>query len=330
MFHLFLRLRPLIGCLSLGVVIMASACAPVHRQSLDEATLFIPPLPNGSAPAGVPIFLADNGKKPYNRIGTPRAVDDNVDGEPEIIVDPAIATTYYQRTSFSTARGSYTNEVYRIHFREVPLGWDTINLTGGNNPGLLVIYTLNQEAEPVLVTTVHTCGCYLAFLPTAALPDEAYPADWPEQSQWIYGYTLPSRLPELGEDERYLFTLADQTHRVSGVEPHQLDGSLPVAERIATALAPLNSLYRLPYHSQTVSFFETDGPRAGYVKNNCKPLERILLGWLALDFRVGEDKAYLGGDTSTVPLYTSLKFWARQESDLKDFPRFLAYWGWKL
>lgn len=30
------------------------------------------------------------------------------------------------------------------------------------------------------------------------------------------------------------------------------------------------------------------------------------------------------------PFYTSLKPWARTASDMRDFPGFLAYYGWKL
>lgn len=89
-------------------------------------------------------------------------------------------------------------------------------------------------------------------------------------------------------------------------------------------------LYYLPYQDKTVSFFETEGSRKGYVKDNTKLLERFLISWWAFDFQVGEDKAYSTHDKSDTVFNTSLKFWARKASDLKDFPKFLDYWGWRL
>lgn len=317
------------GTLLLVVLILLTGCAGTSPVSPGETTAMLPPVPDGVNKAHVPIFVVENSEHPYNRIGTP-AAHQNHDGTPLIVVDPETATVYYERDNFTTDHGRYRNEIYRIHHERVPFGWGALNLTAGTNPGLLVIYTLNEADTVVLITTVHTCGCYLAFLPTSALPEGAYPADWPQDRQWIYGHTLPSRigLPEQGR--QIAFTLADQTHRVSEVSLIDPDDLPPATERVQTGLAPLATLYRLPFGETSVSFFETDGPRAGYVKNNSKVLERLLIGWWALDFRVGEDKAYRGGDSSKTILYTSLKFWAREESDLKDFPRFLAYWGWNL
>lgn len=51
------------------------------------------------------------------------------------------------------------------------------------------------------------------------------------------------------------------------------------------------------------------------------------MGWWALDGKVGEDKD-LGYDIYDGPIfYTSLKPWARNASDLRDFSGFLEYWG---
>ncbi|MCB2215160.1 hypothetical protein [Desulfofustis glycolicus] len=327
--HLNLRdLARLFVCFLLPALFL-NGCAGTSSLPPSKTTAFSPPVPTGVDTGHVPIFVVENSEQPYNLIGTP-ATQRNPDGSPFIVVDPVAATVYYERDSFTTDQGRYRNEIYRIHHERVPFGWGALNLTAGTNPGLLVIYTLNEADTVVLITTVHTCGCYLAFLPTPALPEDAYPADWPQDRQWIYGHTLPSRM-ELPEQGRQIaFTLADQTHRVSEVSLIDPDNLPPATERVQTDLAPLSALYRLPFGETIVSFFETDGPRSGYVKNNSKPLERLLIGWWALDFRVGEDKAYRGGDSSETIFYTSLKFWAREESDLKDFPRFLAYWGWNL
>ncbi len=51
------------------------------------------------------------------------------------------------------------------------------------------------------------------------------------------------------------------------------------------------------------------------------------MSWWAFDWRVGEDKK-LGMDKSDgILFYTSLKPWAREQSDIRDFPSFLKFWG---
>lgn len=308
-----------------------TGCARPPADHPAEVALYQAPAPASVSPAYAPAYLIGESSAPFNKIGTP-AAREGVDNDPEIFVDPEKPSVYYETRQFSTAKGRYTNLIYRIHFREVPLDWGKINLTAGRNPGILVIYTLDEKADLLLVTTVHTCGCFLAFLPTTALPPEAFPPDWPAHSQWIYGYTLPSRLslPREETDDRIVFTLASETHRIRDVAVAAGDARQTIPDRREMILSPMQALYSLPYRDGTVSFFETAGCRKGYVKNNTKILERLLISWWAFDLHVGQDKAYSVHDGSDTVFYTSLKFWARQSSDLKDFPGFLAYWGWKL
>lgn len=275
-----------------------------------------------------PAFLVENSDAPYNRIGTPSAAL-NDDGQEAVFVNPALPAVYVGENSFSTDRGQYTNAIYRIHFSKVPYGFPFVNLTAGNNPGILIIYTRNVKKQLLLVTTVHTCGCYLAFLPTDKLDQASYPPDWPAQEQWIYGHNLPSRITLDGStNEQLLFTLADQTHRISDIRLIRETTSLCPA-RLALPKQTLRSLHMLPLGDSTTSFFHTSGPKKGYVKNNTKILEKLFISWWALDPHVGEDKEY--GSEATEPIfYTSLKFWQRRSSDLRSFPAFLRYWGWNL
>lgn len=304
------------------------ASPPLHQPPTSALVSGTPP--PGISAAHSPLFLISDYNLLYNRIGTPSAMSGE-DDELEIIVSPAQPTIYYTKSSFSTETATYSNLVYRIHFPEVPFAWPDINLTAGKNPGILIIYTLSEESELLLVTTVHSCGCYLAFLPTHAMPRSAYPNGWPAETQDIYGETLPARVavPQDYLSQRIIFSLRNETHRISDVSTVQdwpdLSDILIEADS-----RPVEELYNLPFRDRTVSFFELSGSREGYVRNNTKWLEKIFIGWWAFDFRVGEDKAFGGPDTSSIPLYTSLKFWAREESDLKNFPRFLKYWGWKL
>jgi hypothetical protein len=54
------------------------------------------------------------------------------------------------------------------------------------------------------------------------------------------------------------------------------------------------------------------------------------MSWWTLDWRIGEDKAYEPDDPGSITFYTSVKFWARNKSDMRNFPQFLRYWGWNL
>lgn len=316
----------LLLCVALLFVLIG--CSSKHIPS-DNKLYLTTSLP-GIDEQHTPSFLVVNAKEPHNRIGTP-TVRAN-EGEEELYVDSSKPTVYHEIQTFRTARSKYKNHIYRINFEKVPFSWSQLHLTAGKNPGLLIIYTLNSRDQLYLVTTVHSCGCYLAFFPTDALSQEAYPTNWPKHEQSVFGYTLPAGLPisQSAPENKILFTLADGSHRISNVTLFDPQKSDPFTKHTRMVTAPLSSLYTLAFGDKTVSFFETTGARMGYVKNNTKWLERLLIGWWALDLRVGEDKAYGKDDKSTTPLYTSLKFWHREESDLKNFPRFLEYWGWKL
>lgn len=307
----------------------AGGCARLPAGGPVDVALYESPAPPTVPASHSPLFLVEHPSETFNRIGTP-GVRDQPGKKTEIFVDPGNAAIYYEIQAFRTGKGRYTNLVYRIHFPEVPLDWGRINLTAGRNPGLLIIYTQDDQGRLLLVTTVHTCGCYLAFLPTAALPPEAYPQDWPYGKQEVYGYSLPSRIPVPREEtgERILFSLAAETHRIrdAGIIDREAGEQLPSREM---TLRPMRDLYALPSRDGTTPFFETDGCRAGYVKDSFKILERLFMSWWAFDLRVGEDKAYSVLDDSRTRFYTSLKFWARRASDMKDFPGFLSYWGWR-
>ena len=328
--RLFERVIPWPALLFLSFWLMLlTGCAHPPADNLKDVALYETAAPPTVAAIHTPAFLMQDQAETFNKIGKPSARE--VPGKnPEVFVDPEQPAIYYEMQEFQTAKGSYTNLIYRIHFPEVPLDWGRINLTAGRNPGVLVIYTLDDQAQLLLVTTVHTCGCYLAFLPTEALPTEAYPPDWPVGSQRVYGYTLPSSivLPRQESDDRIMFTVAGETHRIRGVGITEGDDrkALPRHEIV---LLPMHALYALPYKDRTIPFFETEGCKAGYVKDSMKILERLFMSWWAFDLHVGEDKAYSVHDQSDVTFYTSLKFWARSASDMKDFPGFLSYWGWK-
>jgi hypothetical protein len=112
-----------------------------------------------------PAFLIYNYREPYNRIGRPSARFD-ARGNEEIYVDHQKPAIYYMRRDFSTERGTYTNLIYRVHFSEIPYSLIPFHLSAGKNVGLMVVITLDESKSPLLVTTVGTCGCYAAIVPT--------------------------------------------------------------------------------------------------------------------------------------------------------------------
>lgn len=270
-----------------------------------------------------PCFEVEDVQDEYNRIGAPAARMIAAE-EPRIYIDTDHPTIYTQVQEFSSGGNNYTNLIYRVHFPEVPKP----HLTQGRNVGLLVYVTINDREEPVLITTLHTCGCYLAMVPTSNLAPDKWPSGWRKEGQNVYGELLPGllTLQERTTSERLVIRLRGQTHRVMGVEFREMAQSGMLDPPMI--LAPMSALEVIPWPGGTLSFFEKSGWRKGYVKDSGKPLERLFMGWLALDPHVGEDKALGPKETLGATIYTSLKFWARQGSAIWHFPQFLKYWGW--
>jgi len=278
-----------------------------------------------------PVFVVDKPTQSYNRIGTPSA---RMEGDDEtVFVDGNQPTIFVRKTKFTTARGAYTNLTYRIHFEKVPFGPFPPNLGWGDNVGLLLMVTLNDSGQPILFTTVHTCGCYLAFVPTSYLPADAFPQGWNRARQKVYGESLPGLIDYADGSPTYfrlMVLLQDRTHRIMDMWLADSRSSLRY-ETVGMPIKPLKTLegLSLPGGGST-SFYETSGSRQDYVKNSQKPWERLLMSWWAFDWRVGEDKK-LGRDREDgIVFYTSLKPWARTASDMRNFPVFLQYWGWNL
>ena len=275
-----------------------------------------------------PVYIIEESNKDFNRIGTP-AVRKDKNGNPEVFIDPLSATIYTMEQKVKIKGENFTNLIYRVHFQETPL----YHLTAGKNVGLITIVTLNQKQQPVLITTVHTCGCYLAIIPTSYLPPRSYPENWPLDGQDVYGERLPSRLelkPLSDQQLKFVLQIRGETHRVMHLHVSPVNESIPATNTITAQLKPMSDLKKLPFAGTEISFYETTGPRKGYVRNSHKPLERLFMSWWSMDWRIGEDKDLGPKEQTGATFYTSLKFWAREKSDLWNFAEFLQYWGWQL
>ena len=280
----------------------------------------------------MPVIVSEHPEYIYNRIGQPGVIE--IDQKYRLRIDSEVAVVYYEKRSFETARGSYTNLIYRVHFAEVPMSLLPFNLTAGKNVGLIFIVTLDVRQQPVLITMVHTCGCYLAMVPTDYLQEDAFPEGWNTESQYVYGATLPGllRLGHTTGRKKAVIVLKNGTHRVIHIDAVQVDELKSQYGSISLMIKPASELEALLTDNgqRSVSMFETTGPRKGYVRDSHKPFEFLFMSWWAMDWYVGVDKLYGNPGQDGPPFNTSLKPWARSESDMRDFPRFLRYWGWRL
>ncbi|MCP4665863.1 MAG: hypothetical protein GY849_05815, partial [Deltaproteobacteria bacterium] len=247
-----------------------------------------------------PAFLTYHHVKSYNRIGRPSALVDEKGGE-QIYVDHHNPAVYAMMSRFSGRNGIYTNLIYRIHFSKVPFSIIPFHLTAGKNAGLLVVVTIDAHKRPLLVTTVGTCGCYVAVAPTTHLSVSAFPEDWRKEPLKVYGERLPPLLDFKGRKcPALLVHLRSAVHRVMHlevVEEERLKDPETYA-MIEAPLMPMEALEHIPINGGNTSFFYDRGLLKGHVKGSVKPWETLLMSLISLDLFVGADKVF-GNSSST-------------------------------
>lgn len=249
---------------------------------------------NSPAAYHAPLFLVNDYRNSSNRIGRPSAKYDEA-GNEQIYIDTDRPVMYHMVRNFETDKDNYTNHIYRVHFPEIPFSIIPFHLSYGNNAGLIVIVTLDSQDRPVLVTTVHTCGCYLAIIPTSFLPSDAYPEKWEESPLTVYGEKLPPKLYYMGKiNPKVIFHLRPNVRRVMDIEVIEESKihNTKNFRRIIASLADMEELDRIPINGTTTSFYHEDGPLRGHVKDSLKIWESLLLGLISLDLYVGADKTY--------------------------------------
>lgn len=276
-----------------------------------------------------PVFVTEHSDESWNRVGTPSArIAEN--SEEEIYVDPDTPTIYRRKVEFEADDQHYTNLIYRVHFERSPFTWLPLNVGTGRNVGLMLVVTLDSSERPLWVTTVQTCGCYHAIIPTTHLPRAAWPEDWDPDGIVVYGEHLPGLLPwpETRENLRLVASVREGTHRVMDLT---LMSRAAVAERyevVSAASRPISDLDALPVAGGTTSFFHESGRKRGLVKGAWKPMETLLFGLWIRDFHVGRDRRY-GPRDETELFYTTLNPIRKNRSDMWEFAEFLQLDGWK-
>lgn len=311
---------------ALGIPVL-TGCARVPVADYNEtATYTVVPADWQTVDHAVPAFVFPQNQASYNRIG--RVEAQWVDGSERIRINPEKPTIYTASYPFTTTKDTYRNRVYRVHFQMTPFSLLPFHLAAGDNPGLLVVVTFDSRNRPVLVTTVQTCGCYVAILPTAHLSKEAYPKNWPVTTVSVYGERLPARLGVIGRSDLVLIVVRPEVHRVMDIRVQHRHREKDVQPAV---LLPLESLKSLPLgNGETTSLYHDTWPLTGHVKGAIKPWESLLLSLVSLDLFVGMDKEFGSTTESGNPFYTSLKPWNREVSDMNDFGAFLHFHGWRL
>lgn len=274
-----------------------------------------------------PTFILEGTHARHNRIG--RAEAKKQQARETVTINTDIPVIYAGSRSFATAKGTYTNLIYRIHFPATPFSLVPFYLGGGKNVGLLVILTLDARQRPLLVTTAGTCGCYAVSIPTQYLSPAFYPDDWPTERVSIFGEQLPARLPPMQATDLVQVVVRADVHRVEDLRVVPRGAALGPGQ--PAEVVSLETLNMLPLDDGTfTSFYYEHWPLTGHVKGAIKPWETLSLSLVSLDFFIGMDKEYGDAGISRNPFYTSLKPWNRKSSDMNDFAAYLRFNGWKL
>jgi hypothetical protein len=328
-------IRRLTGLLGIGGLLILAGCSVPgvndDRPTIAWTTTQVDDLIARHAP----VITVSNDWASWNRPGSAEVRRD-WRGDYRVSIDPTRPSLYVEKRGFNGQSGRrYTNLIYRMHFERVPMSYWPLHITTGPNGGVMVLVTLDDEGQPLLYTTVHTCGCYIAFIPTTSLADSALPDDWPTGSQQVFGIELPAKLPardNLSEDaDRIMVAIRGDEHRVVGVDwadEMMIENDYDTREIRLLPMTALDAL--IDEDGQAQSFFISEGKAAGWVRDTRKPLEFALMSWWTFDPRIGVDKRYGEPAGNSPQFYTSIKPWNRTPSDMRDFPGFLAFWGWQL
>ncbi len=318
--------------LILSVLLCLTACShqPAIQKELKAPAVYVPTDTEKSlSHLFAPVFLITDTSHSYDKIGSPSARYDS-NGKEVISIDINRPAIYFCEKKFKTENNEYTNLIYRIHFPRIPVSLFPFHLTAGKNVGLMVIVTIDNSQRPVLITTVHTCGCYLGIVPTTFLPNDALPKKWNTVSQTVYGETLPGMLDYKSKSKpKLVIYLRSAVHRVADIRIVESDTLVDI-HTFPMPLVSMNTLDTIPINGKFTSFFHEKGVLKGHVKGSVKYWETIFLSLVSLDLFVGTDKAYKNSNETGNHFYTSLKPWNRSRSDMWHFDRFLKFWRWRL
>jgi hypothetical protein len=102
--------------------------------------------------------------------------------------------------------------VYTVWFSERPVAKGAfIDLLAGKLDGLMIRVTLAPDGSALVYDSIHPCGCYHQFFPTAAAVAKPYPTGLDE---WAF---IPRTLPAWQPGDKLLVQVASGTHYIDNV-----------------------------------------------------------------------------------------------------------------
>jgi hypothetical protein len=117
----------------------------------------------------------------------------------------------YRRLAFARWRDRVLVQlVYTIWFPERPSS-GAFDLLSGRLDGLVFRVTLDPEGDPLVYDSIHPCGCYHMFFPTARVTPKPPPEPGIE---WAF---VPQTLPAIDASQRPVVRLASGTHYIVGL-----------------------------------------------------------------------------------------------------------------
>jgi hypothetical protein len=145
--------------------------------------------------------------------------------------------------------------VYTVWFSERPARGvfdGAFDLLSGTLDGVIVRLTLAPDGTPLMLDSIHACGCWHQFYPAPGIALREGP---PVGVEWAF---VPARLPPLVRGKRLAVQLASGTHHVTGIA---VPSALP-ARRYT--LRDENALRSLPLpDGGSRSLYAADGLVAG-------------------------------------------------------------------
>ena len=161
----------------------------------------------------------------------------------------------YRRIAFTRLHGkTLTQLVYSVWFPERPADkW--IDLLAGRLDGVIVRITLDERGAPLLVDSIHACGCYHLFFPTPRLAPRPPPTT---NTEWAF---IPTVLPAMKAGQRVQVRLAASSHYLLDIRAYD---EMPSSSDIGYQLRDENVLRSLPLAGDArKSLYERDGLVAG-------------------------------------------------------------------
>jgi len=128
---------------------------------------------------------------------------------------PAVDTAepvVYRRAAY-TRLGDRTllQLVYTIWFAERPRS-RSLDLLAGRLDGVVLRVTLDEDGAPLVWDTIHPCGCYHMFVPTARLAERPAPS---ATEEWLL---VPRRLGAPPAGARPVVRIAARSHHLVGLD----------------------------------------------------------------------------------------------------------------